>query len=102
MTPAIHNPERKKRTPLTLDVEINFGQGAHRALTADMSESGVAIISDKAIYHEVGSCCRMKGEHKDKPFHIDCHVVRVYANKMALAFHNSLENQIALRAILDR
>jgi len=102
VTPAIHNLDRKKRTPFTLDVEINFGRSAHKALTADISESGVAIIADKAIYQEVGSHCRMKGHHRDKPFHIDCHVVRVYANKMALAFHNSLENQITLRSILDR
>ena len=87
MTVGKSENSRAERRALALDISLHFGDSSHKAKTSDVSHSGAAVIADKAIFREVGSSCQVKFEQSDgKLIHVDCHVVRVYANQLALAF----------------
>lgn len=90
---------RASRKIIQINVELDFGKSIHRAHTTNISETGVAIISDKAVHHDVGTKCQMSWRVENTPVAINCEVVRVYSNKMALAFENREDFGLLLEAV---
>jgi hypothetical protein len=83
------NTQRASRKVLQLSVQLNVGSNQHVVQTANISQSGVAIVSDKAVHLDTGTPCQMTCQVKNEEISINCHVVRVYANKIALSFQDN-------------